>query len=104
MSNKHQIKRKLSTTALAKEINKTPQELFRQLFEVGLLVRKDNAWKLTANGQAEGGLYREHKKYGRYIVWPESIITQLNNTREDTKQKLLTATAIGKIFVIFHQN
>jgi hypothetical protein len=100
MSDKVHVERYLSTTALAKKIEKTPSELFQQLFEMGLLVKKDNTWELTADSQAKGGLYREHKKYGRYIVWPESIITKLDSTNEDKKQKLLTATAIGQIFEI----
>jgi hypothetical protein len=100
MNKEDNPEKELSTTALAKELNKTPQELFQQLSDKGLLVRKDNNWELTANGQLKGGRYKEHDKYGRYVVWSKSIISELESSNADKEQKLLTATAIGKNFEI----
>jgi hypothetical protein len=33
--------KEFSTSALAKEMNKNPQELFQQLIEIGFIVKKD---------------------------------------------------------------
>ncbi len=100
MNDKPDTRKELSTTALAKEVNKSTQDLFEQLAHMGLIVRTGNTWQLTATGRLKGGLYREHKKYGTYIVWPESIVAELDSTREDVGKKLLTATGIGKIFEV----
>jgi hypothetical protein len=87
----------LSTTALAKELNKESQDLFRQLFEMGLIVRNGDNWELTAAGKLKGGLYREYDKYKKYIVWPESLKEELAGHLE-RGQNLLTSTIIGKHF------
>ncbi|MBI2980350.1 MAG: glycerol kinase [Chloroflexi bacterium] len=100
MNDKPESRKELSTTALAKALKKNAQDVFEQLAHVGLIVRTDNTWQLTATGKLKGGLYREHEKYGTYIVWPESIVVELDSTGEDVGQKLLTATAIGKIFEV----
>ncbi|GAI52564.1 unnamed protein product, partial [marine sediment metagenome] len=43
---------------------------------------------------------KHSEKFGRYIVWPESIIAELDDSREDIGHNLLTATNIGKNFEI----
>jgi hypothetical protein len=49
------------------------------LIEAGWLEHKgDNKqkeWYLTNKGKFEGGIYRESKKFGKYIVWPQSIFS-----------------------------
>lgn len=98
MNDKHDGGRELSTSALAKDLKKSPQETFEQLAEMGFIVRKGKNWELTATGRAKGGLYKEHAKYGKYVVWPESIKEELDTSRPETGQHLLTSTSIGKHF------
>lgn len=64
----------LSTSALAKALKKTSKQMFSELEALGWIERVDDAWKLTAKGEFEGGTYRESKRFGRYIIWPESIV------------------------------
>jgi len=63
----------LSTTALARAIEKDSKELFILLANSGWIVKVDNHWQLTEKGRFEGGTYANHPKYGEYIVWPESL-------------------------------
>jgi len=65
--------RHISTTALARLINKESKELFILLTTGGWIVKVDNHWQLTEKGKFEGGVYVNHPKYGEYIAWPESI-------------------------------
>ncbi len=65
--------RHISTTALARLINKESKELFILLTSGGWIVKVDNHWQLTEKGKFEGGIYVNHPKYGEYIAWPESI-------------------------------
>src|SRR5690554_7736957 len=73
----------LSTTALARAIEKDSKELFILLANSGWIVKVDNHWQLTEKGRFEGGTYANHPKYGEYIVWPESLdrkSTRLNSS------------------------
>ena len=65
--------RHISTTALARLINKESKELFILLTTGGWIVKVDNHWQLTEKGKFEGGVYVNHPKFGEYIAWPESI-------------------------------
>ena len=89
----------VSTTALSKSLGLSAKELFAQLMELGFIEKENESWVLTAKGQANGGEYRESKKYGRYIVWPDNLelnVTNRGNGREQIK--MVTATAIGRSF------
>jgi len=90
--------KELSITALAKELNMSTQAMFQHLVEAGLILRTGNSWQLTPAGKSKGGLYKDTDKFGRYIVWPQSIIGELDGSQEDTGHDLITATAIGKSF------
>jgi hypothetical protein len=93
-------KKEFSTSALAKELKKDSQELFQQLFGLGLIIRNGNNWDLTPDGKSKGGAYRNHEKYGRYIVWPESLKAELETKQSDHENILLTSTSLGKNFEI----
>lgn len=93
--------KKISTSALAKQLSLQPKELFSRLEDAGLIERKDNNWSLTDTGSKQGGQYQTHQKYDQYIVWPESF--SIDKPQEETatpapKSKLLTSSAIGKQF------
>jgi hypothetical protein len=92
--------RELSATSLAKELNKNTQEIFQQLSEMRLVSRNGEGWDLTEIGKAKGGSYKTIDKDGKhikYIVWPESIISDFEDSIEPSAHPL-TATSIGKGF------
>ncbi|MEM1114292.1 MAG: hypothetical protein AAGI11_20425 [Pseudomonadota bacterium] len=64
---------KLSTSALAKRLDIPGQQLFATLKDYGWIERVSDSWVLSAKGEFEGGSYQTSRRYGRYIVWPESL-------------------------------
>jgi hypothetical protein len=64
---------KLSTTALARKLNIPTQQLFATLKDYGWIHRSGESWVLTPKGEFEGGSYQNSRRYGRYIVWPETL-------------------------------
>jgi hypothetical protein len=44
-----------STSALAKEMNKYPQDLFQHLADMGFIVKKEKNWELRDAGRSKGG-------------------------------------------------
>jgi hypothetical protein len=64
----------LSTSALAKRLRLPVQQLFLTLRDYGWIDRRGNAWVLTAKGELHGGSYQDSDRFGRYIVWPESLV------------------------------
>ncbi len=65
--------RKISTTVLARILNKKNNDLFTLLARAGWIVFQESQWTLTEKGRFEGGAYINHPKFGPYIAWPESI-------------------------------
>ncbi|MFT6387744.1 MAG: hypothetical protein ACJAUP_001116 [Cellvibrionaceae bacterium] len=63
----------LSRSALAEKLGLSLKELTQLMIESGWILQEGKVWHLTAKGEFEGGLYRESKKYGQYIVWPISV-------------------------------
>jgi hypothetical protein len=87
---------KLSTSAIAKGLNIPSQQLFSTLKDYGWIQKIEEGWKLTSKGEFEGGEYVHSKRYGRYIVWPESLAEHpLLQAMEDNRY--LPATALGKL-------
>ena len=64
---------KVSTTALARQLDIPAQQLFATLKDYGWIQRVEDNWVLTGKGEFEGGSYVDSKRYGRYIVWPKSL-------------------------------
>lgn len=83
---------KISTTALAKQRDLDPKQLFSQLKSAGYINRADENWILTEIGTKFGGEYVEHTKFGRFIVWPQNLLIDSNAT----SGKSLSATQIGQ--------
>jgi hypothetical protein len=65
---------KLSTSALAKALALPAQQLFVTLRDYGWIRKVDDGWLLTPKGEFEGGEYVHSRRYGRYIVWPETLL------------------------------
>ncbi len=86
----------ISTTALAKELNITSQELFTKFRKDKLIQRIDDKWELTELGKKIGGSYTESAQFGRYIVWPISM--EHAPTIEKQAETRLTAHALGANF------
>lgn len=88
---------KLSTSALAKRLELPGNAVFSALLEQGWIKKLEDGWGLTAKGEFEGGEYKHSKRYGRYIIWPETLLQhQLFRQLEETT--LLGAEAIGRPF------
>jgi hypothetical protein len=65
---------RLSTSALAKRLKLPIQQLFVTLRDYGWIDRRGKSWALTGKGELQGGSYQESQRFGRYIVWPESLM------------------------------
>jgi len=76
----------LSGSALARTLGLPTRELFGILAENGWIRREDERWTLTGKGEFEGGRYRSSDKFGRYIVWPDTVMNHriFNVTGPDT--------------------
>ena len=53
--NQKEINNELSTTALGKRLNMNTQEMFQQLFKLGLISKNGTEWALTPFGENKGG-------------------------------------------------
>lgn len=89
--------KKLSTSALAKQLEVPVNQLFSNLQSHGWIKKLEEGWGLTAKGEYEGGEYLHSKRYGRYIVWPPSIVEHrlLKQLDED---RMLSASGLGKSY------
>ncbi len=88
-----------SRSTLAEKLGVTLKELTQVLIEAGWLLQKDDGqWVLTAKGEFEGGVYRDSKKFGRYIVWPEAVL--VHPVIKELQQSRITASVLGKHFDI----
>lgn len=88
---------KLSTSALAKALSLPLQQLFATLRDCGWIRKLEDGWALTAKGEFEGGEYVHSRRYGRYIVWPDSLLEH-PLLRGLESNRVLTAVQIGRRF------
>lgn len=86
--------KKISTTALGKLNGIPSKDCFTALTDKGYVLREDDSWNLTESGEAAGGEYKESKQYGKYIVWPEDLLSDQSATAGE-KSDLINATKIG---------
>lgn len=93
--------KKISTSALAKQCGLTGKDMFQSLVEKGFIERKDQDWTLTNLGQDQGGEFVESAKFGKYIVWPETLFRDdVSSTSQNHEvfNNSLTARLIGNHF------
>lgn len=88
---------KLSTSALAKALDLPLNQLFATLKDYGWIRKVDDGWLLTAKGEFEGGEYIHSRRFGRYIVWPETITGHPLLVGMEANRRL-TADALAKRF------
>ncbi|CAA6805516.1 MAG: FIG00557123: hypothetical protein [uncultured Sulfurovum sp.] len=65
--------KKVSTTALSKKMGITKYQLDEMLLAAKFIVREADEYILTELGISKSGEIKEHKTYGKYIVWDENI-------------------------------
>lgn len=65
---------RLSTTAIARKLEIPVQQLFATLKDYGWIQRREDTWSLTPKGEFEGGSYHTSRRYGSYIVWPDTML------------------------------
>lgn len=91
--------KQLSTSALAKERNIEPKDLFELLSSKGWMYKKNDQWHLTKEGKMAGGEIKYNPKFGDYIVWPVT----LNLSQEFSKENTVNSTSIGEFFNVSAQ-
>ena len=82
----------LSTSALAKRLRLPIQQLFGTLRDYGWIERLNDQWALTSKGTLHGGSYRDSDRFGRYIVWPEDLISHPMIESIESDQRLSTGS------------
>lgn len=92
---------RLSTSALAKKLSIPSQQLFATLKDYGWIERNGESWTLTPKGEFEGGVYQDSRRYGRYIVWPETIEQHPLVTAIETSQRI-TAAGMRRYYPRLH--
>ncbi|MDO6562182.1 hypothetical protein Q4488_02195 [Amphritea sp. 1_MG-2023] len=85
--------KKISTSALAKALGKSSRQMFAELEALGWLKRAQDQWQLTRKGEFEQGSYHQSERYGRYIVWPESVLE--HRALVNPEDQLTTAKGLG---------
>jgi hypothetical protein len=100
MEDKQVSSPELSATILAKQLTMSTKNMFQLLVDTGLIRWNGENWDLTPIGKSKGGIYRQSREHGRYIVWPPSIITELDDSQGKQGQNLVTATVIGDRYEI----
>ena len=88
---------RLSTTALARKLDIPAQQLFVTLRDYGWIRRVGEGWALTPKGEFEGGDYRHSQRYGRYIVWPETLTEHPLLAAIESNQRI-TSPGIGRYY------
>ncbi|MFT5574656.1 MAG: hypothetical protein ACI89D_000163 [Bermanella sp.] len=88
---------KISTSALARQLEIPVQQLFGTLKDYDWIRKIQEGWSLTPKGEFEGGEYKTSKRYGRYIVWPKTL-EQHPMLQALENNKMLSAVAVGESF------
>lgn len=91
--------KQLSATSIADKLHQTAQIVNQKLVDMRLITYNGKTYDLTQDGKSKGGVYKYSDKLPRYIVWPESIINELQEPQENDS-KSINATALGQHFGI----
>ena len=91
--------KKISTTALSKQLGMDTNDLFDVLTENRWMYKKDGQWQLTKEGRMVGGDIANHPRYGEFIVWPVNLDINVQVDYSTT----LSATNIGSHFKVSAQ-
>jgi hypothetical protein len=91
----------VSTTALARKLGIPAQQLFATLKDYGWIQRHEDSWLLTGKGEFEGGSYVDSRRYGRYIVWPQSLEEHRLLSAIESNQRI-SASAMQRYYPKLH--
>mgnify|MGYP006096886899 CR=1 FL=1 len=97
--------KKISVTALAKQLKYDRQEVVDRFVKDDLIYKSGNNWKLTELGKSKGGEEIHTDNY-KYLVWPDSFNPFSPNMDLQVKKeklKVITATKIGVKFGLSSQ-
>jgi hypothetical protein len=89
----------LSTTALSRALGMKTKVLFDVLAQKGYIVREGEVWIPTYKSIELGAVTKNHHQYGEYIAWKKGV-NYASLLNEDSNEKLLSATSLGKQFGI----
>jgi len=92
---------KLSTSALARELEIPAQQLFATLKDYGWIERHGDNWTLTNKGEFEGGSYQNSRRFGRYIVWPKTLEQHPLVQAIESNQRI-TAAGMHRYYTALH--
>lgn len=92
----------ISTTALSKLMNIPTSDLFSYFKEIGWMERTNNTWELTDIGKEKGGQSRSDSLRGSWIVWPDTLIRELESMKgsKTTDTKHINATVLSQILKV----
>ena len=92
---------KLSTSALARKLGLPVQQLFATLKDYGWIQRHQDSWLLTNKGEFEGGGYVDSQRYGRYIVWPDTLVEHPMLSAIESNQRV-SASGLRRYYPKLH--
>jgi hypothetical protein len=83
---------RLSTTAIARKLEIPVQQLFATLKDYGWIQRTADSWSLTPKGEFEGGSYHTSRRFGSYIVWPDTLLEHPLLQAIESNQRITAAS------------
>ena len=83
----------LPTSTLAKHYNVSVKRMYQDLVKWGFVVKEENNWALTTEGEKAGAIYKNY--FGRYIAWPDDFIIELDKKYNLSESKE-TSKRIGQ--------
>ncbi len=86
----------ISTSALSKKLTIPKNNLDEMLIAACFIEKSEDGYKLTKQGEENGGCWHTHQRFGTYIVWPENIT--IPNKIITQGKEYLNATAIANRF------
>ena len=92
---------RLSTSALARKLEIPIQQLFATLRDYGWIKRAEDNWVLQPKGEFEGGSYQQNPRYGRYIVWPATLVHHPLLVALESSQRI-TAASMRRYYPQLH--
>jgi hypothetical protein len=78
----------LSSTKIGHELGLPPSRVNSLLSELGWIEKALKGWKLTKQGEKQGGLQKEHRRSGvPFVIWPKNLLN--NKSLIESAKELL---------------